>query len=363
LLTATSNADHSKSGSAQITITPSGIVTVAISPAYAFAAPSGDSPSQMQFTAQVEGNGSSSVTWSVQSGVAGSGCGGTACGTIDSTGLYTAPSIAPSPNAISVIATSAADPTQSALAGVAITSGPTIEQILPSSVMAGVASSFTLAVNGAGFVAGTGSGASVVLVNGSARTTTCASVLQCTTPLQPSDASAAGTTTIQIQNPGQPTALSNPVPFVVVPFTLTQNVIALSAAQPQVTGSNIVVFEPTTAGTTSAQINVDFAGPITSDGACNFDSSPIELAPPSSGTSVVSICVHGNLLDPSSTYQFTTPPTPDILVSTSSLGSVFPNLIQLNLTISSTTLPGVRSLFISTPNNDQAVATGLVEVQ
>jgi hypothetical protein len=46
-----------------------------------------------------------------------------------------------------------------------------------------------------------------------------------------------------------------------------------------------------------------------------------------------------------------------------SLASLFPNLIQLNLTISSTTLPGVRSLFISTPNNDQAVASGLLEVQ
>ena len=364
-LTAISHADASRSGSALITVTSSGggPVSVMVSPPYGFVPPSGSTPSQLQFTAQVAGSSQTGVTWLVQSGVTGGGCGGTACGTIDATGLYTAPSVAPSPNAISVIATSVADPTQSATASVAITSGPTIEQILPSSVMAGAASSFTLAVNGVGFVAGTGSTASVILVNGIARATICQTVLRCTTPLQPSDASAAGAATIQIQNPGEPASLSNPVPFVIVPFTLTQAVISLSSSQPEVDGNNLVVFEPTTAGVTSAQINVDFAGPITSDGACNFDSSPIEVTRPSSGTSVVSICVHGNTLDPSFLYEFTEPSTPDISVSVISLASVFPNLIQLDLTISSTTLPGVRSLFISTPNNDQAVATGLLEVQ
>ncbi len=364
-LTATSHADSSRNGAAVITVTPSGggPIAVTISPAYGYVPPSGPSPSQLQFTAQVTGSGETTVTWSVQSGVAGSGCGGTACGTINAAGLYTAPNVAPSPNAISVIATSEADPTKSGMASVSITSGPAIEQILPSSVMAGAASSFTLTVNGVGFVVGTGSSASVILVNGSARSTICQTVLQCGTPLQPGDVAAAGTSIIQIQNPSEPAPLSNAVPFVVVPFTLTQAVIALSASEPEVDGNNIVVFEPTTAGVTSAQINVDFAGPITSDGACNFDSSPIEITRPASGTAVASICVHGNALDPSYLYEFTGPSTPDISVSVASLASLFPNLIQLNLTISSTTLPGVRSLFISTPNNDQAVASGLLEVQ
>jgi hypothetical protein len=364
-LTATSHADSSRNGTAVITVTPSGggPISVTISPAYGYVPPSGPSPSQLQFTAQVTGSGETGVTWSVQSGVAGGGCGGTACGTINAAGLYTAPNVAPSPNAISVIAASVADSTKSGMASVSITSGPAIEQILPSSVMAGVASSFTLTVNGVGFVAGTGSSASVILVNGSARSTICQTVLQCSTPLQLGDVSAAGSASIQIQNPGEPAPLSNPVRFVVVPFTLTQAVIALSASEPEVDGNNIVVFEPTTAGITSAQINVDFAGPISSDGACNFDSSPIEITRPASGTEVVSICVHGNALDPSYLYEVTGPPTPDISVSVASLASLFPNLIQLNLTISSTTLPGVRSLFISTPNNDQAVASGLLEVQ
>ncbi len=362
-LTAASNADSSRGGSALITVTSqSEPLAVTIFPLYTFIAPSGSSPTEFQFTAQVTGSSNTDVTWSVQSGVSGAGCGGTACGTIDATGLYTAPSVAPSPNSIVVVATSVANSAQSATASVSITSGPTIEQILPSSVMAGVASSFTLAVNGTGFVAGEGSTASVILVNGSARATVCQNVLQCSTPLEPGDASTAGASTIQVQNPGEPGALSNPVPFIVVPFTLTQNVLALTASQPESDGNNIVVFEPTTAGVTSAQINVDFAGPITSDGVCNFDSSPIEIAPPASGTTTTSICVHGNTLDPSFFYEFTGPPTPDISMATASLASLFPNLTQLNLTISSTTLPGLRSLFISTPNNDQAVATGLLEV-
>ena len=38
-------------------------------------------------------------------------------------------------------------------------------------------------------------------------------------------------------------------------------------------------------------------------------------------------------------------------------------LIELYLQISNTTLPGVRSLFITTLNNDRAVATGMLEVK
>jgi hypothetical protein len=38
-------------------------------------------------------------------------------------------------------------------------------------------------------------------------------------------------------------------------------------------------------------------------------------------------------------------------------------LIELDLQISNTTLPGVRTLFITTLNNDRAVATGMLEVK
>jgi hypothetical protein len=364
-LTATANADPSKSASASIKIVAAGgeSSNVSISPSSAFLPPSTSSAlSQLQFTATVTGNSNTDVIWSVAGGVTGTGCSGTACGTIDANGVYTAPAAAPSPNAISVIATSLADLSQFATATVSITSGAAIEQILPSSVMAGVAADFTLAVNGTGFVAGRGAGASAILVNGAALTTICNSLGNCTATLPASDTGNPGALTIQVQNPGNPVTLSNPVFFVIVPFTLTQTVISPTSSQPEIDGNDIVVFEPTTAGSGPSQINVDFAGPITAGPTCNFDSSPITLVRPSSGTTTVSICIHGNTLESGYFYQFSGPATPDISIVPSELDGLFPNTIELDLTISSATLPGVRSLFITTPNNDQAVATALVEV-
>jgi hypothetical protein len=153
-VTPTSAADASKSASALIAIC--GVhesVVVNISPVYAFVPPSGGAASTQQFFTMVTGTTNTNVTWSVQSGVAGQGCSGTACGSINSAGLYTAPTAAPSPNAVTVTATSQANSGDSASATVAITRGPTIEVILPSSVFAGAVESFPLQVQGSGFVA------------------------------------------------------------------------------------------------------------------------------------------------------------------------------------------------------------------
>jgi len=57
-----------------------------------------------------------SVTWSV----AGAGCSGAGCGTIDATGRYTAPATPPNPAVVTVTARSVADSTRSADATVAI---------------------------------------------------------------------------------------------------------------------------------------------------------------------------------------------------------------------------------------------------
>ena len=144
--------------------------------------------STQQFSAQVTGTTNTGVTWSVQSGVAGQGCAGAACGSISASGLYSAPGTAPSPNAISIVATSQADLTTSASATVSIASGAAIEAILPSSTMAGAVESFPLAIQGVNFVAGSGSSASVILINGVVRGTTCSAVTSCVTVLNPSDA-------------------------------------------------------------------------------------------------------------------------------------------------------------------------------
>lgn len=361
-VTATSAADPTRSGAAIIIITgPTAAASISISPPFAFVAPSTATLSQQRFVATVTGNSNTGVTWTVQSAVPGQGCSGAACGSVDATGLYSAPTMAPSPNGISVIATSVADTTKSATATVAITTGPAIEVILPSSVMAGAVEGFPFSVQGLNFVAGSGSAASTILINGMARATTCPSANICTTALNPSDVQSAATLTIQIQNPAPQAQLSNPVPFVIVPFDVSVGVIALSAGQPVATGTNIIVTEPTTAAA-SAPIDVDSIGFLTAN-SCGVQASPLTVSRPSSGSSTVSLCIHGNLLDPTFTYVFTGPAGGDISVTASAVNGLFPNTIELDLQISSATLPGVRTLFVTTLNNDRAAATAMLEVQ
>lgn len=362
-LVATSKADPSQTGSAFVTITgPTGPVAVTISPSYTFVAPSGAQSSTAQFFATVVNTMDTVVTWSVQSGVAGQGCGGAACGTVDATGLYTAPATAPSPNAISVIATSVADATKSASVTVAITNGPTIEALLPSSVMAGAVEAFPFEIQGVNFVIGSGASGSVILMNGSARATTCASTTSCTTELNPADVQSAATLTIQVQNPGTPGVLSNPVPFVIAPFDVSAATISLTESAPAATSEDIIVTDPTTAAA-SAPINVDFIGFLTGGNNCGVQGSPLTVTRPASGSEVASLCVHGNGLNPTFAYAFTGPSGGDVGVAASAITGLFSNTIELDLTISSTTLPGARTLLITTLNNDRAVATGMLEVK
>ncbi|MGH9689414.1 MAG: hypothetical protein ACRD5K_20305, partial [Candidatus Acidiferrales bacterium] len=366
-LTATSNADSTKSGAASITIfVARGPVSVTISPAYAFVSRSGARLSTRQFAAAVANSANTNVTWSVQTGVAGQGCAGVSCGSVDASGVYTAPSIAPSPNAISVIATSVADPTKSATATVAISSGPMIEALLPSSVMAGAVESFPLEVKGLNFVAGSGAGASVILLNGTPRATSCSASTACTTALNAVDVQTAATLTVEVQNPGNPGPLSNPAPFVIAPYDVSAGTISLTASQPVSTENDIIVTEPTTAAE-SSPLNVDFVGYLLGPDSCSVQGSPLTVTRPSSGSTVVSICVHGTGLDPTFMYTFSgqggAPGGGDIGVTASAITGLFPNMVELDLQISSATLPGVRSLFISTLNNDRAVATGFLEVK
>jgi hypothetical protein len=143
---------------------------------------------------------------------------------------------------------------------------------------------------------------------------------------------------------------------------VSEDVLALSSGQPVATGKDIVVVEPTTAAA-SAAINVDFIGLLTGGNNCGVQGSPLSITRPSSGTSTVSICVHGTGLDPTFTYAFTGPNGGDIGIVASAVTGLFPNTIELDLQVASTTLPGVRTLFITTLNHDRAAATGMLEVK
>lgn len=80
-------------------------ISVTVSPLIAQVAPGGT----QQYTATVTGTSNTAVMWSA-GGVAG---GNATMGTINTSGLYTAPATIPVPSNVNIVATSSADPTQS----------------------------------------------------------------------------------------------------------------------------------------------------------------------------------------------------------------------------------------------------------
>ena len=156
------------------------------------------------------------------------------------------------------------------------------------------------------------------------------------------------------------------MPFVIVPFDVSVGTITLSSGQPAAPQIVLTVPEPTTAAQ-SAPVDVDTIGLLNGGNNCGIQGSPLTITRPSSGSAVVSLCIHGNLLDPTIVYSFSgaggAPDGSDIGVTASAIPGLFPNTIELNLQVSSATLPGVRTLFITTLNNDRAAATGNVDVR
>src|SRR5258708_26596659 len=83
-----------------------------------------------QFTATVSPSGANqAVIWSLS----GTGCTGASCGTIDTTGKYTAPATTPNPPTVTVRAASVADSAKAAVAAVNITTPiPALPTISPN---------------------------------------------------------------------------------------------------------------------------------------------------------------------------------------------------------------------------------------
>ncbi len=112
-------------------------VSVSVSPA---AVTLGAGETQ-QFSATVANSSNTSVTWGL------SGCSAAACGTISSSGLYTAPSPIPSSATVTVTATSQAEPSASATA--TVTHVPLSVEVSPSQTLnlgAGTAQNFTASI-------------------------------------------------------------------------------------------------------------------------------------------------------------------------------------------------------------------------
>jgi len=356
-LSVSSQAFPAQIQSAQITILPHIIVTV--SPASASLAPA----TTQQFTTNILGTTNQTVTWNT-TGTACSGA-GLPCGLIDANGLYTAPTSTPSPNAINILATSSEDSSRTGNASVTITNAVTIVSLLPASATAGGVGSFTLEVLGGNFAPTSPGPGSTILINGNPRTTNCISNGTCTTALNSNDLANAGNLPITIQNPDL--TLSNTVNFIVVANIGPVDIIPLTPTNPNVTGKDIIVVEPSTAGSIAPQPDVTIA--VAAMGifspalnTCTLGAGSLLITRPATGTATLDICVFSvSGLDPSFTYSITGPAAGDIaIIGKQPLGL---GIVDLTLTIPASSLKGLRSILIQNPNQDKAVATGVLEVQ
>ena len=192
---------------------PGASITVSVSPSSATVR----AGSSYKFTATVSGSSNTSVTWAVNS-ISG---GNSTLGTIDSTGNYTAPSTLPSPNSLSLVATSAADTTKSDSSSINLLNPtPSLTGITPSSTNLG---SFSISVTGSNFVSG-----AKVLLNNSPLTTTFVSSSQLTAS---GNASTAGTFSLVVQNPDPGSSSSSGLNFQVNGSTQTSSCSQMSTGQ------------------------------------------------------------------------------------------------------------------------------------
>jgi hypothetical protein len=351
---ATSVADPTRSATAQLTIINHDVVTVL--PSSATLAPL----SVQQFSATVLGSTNQSVIWQIQ----GSACSVSgACGTIDATGVYNASGATPSPNAITIAAISADDPLQSGFANITIATGANILGLHPASVYAGSANGFTVRVSGSNFAASSPGPGSVLLIAGTARTTSCNSVTDCTAPVTAADVSTPGNLAIQIRNPDNTT--SNSVSLIVVAPNSSDEIISLTSASPTVAAKDIVVVEPTTAGISLPNADVDLNVAAlgifsTAANSCSLAGNPVVLQRPASGIAAADICLFSaSGLDTSMAYTVTGPG--DVTVISKQPAGL--GIIHLTLQIPAAALPGPRTLFIQNTNLDKTAATGALEVQ
>ena len=353
---ATSQADRDRSASASVTILPH--ILVGVQPGGATLAGMG----QQRFTASVTGTDNQQVFWTIT----GAGCGDPmACGSIDSTGLYTAPPTAPSPDQIEIAATSAEDESQSATASVTIASGPAIFSLSPTSAYAGSAGGFTLLVSGSNFSPSNPGPGSTIMIAGSSRATSCTSSVQCITSPAAADLQSAGNLLVQLQNPDG--TLSNAQTFVVLARGSGAGTIPLTPSAPASPGNDIIVVELSTNGGSgvagNVTLNIGAIGAFSfSTSSCVLSGSPVIIQRPVAGTGAADLCVFSvSALEPSFTLTVSGPANPDIsVISREPLGL---GILHLTLQVPATAAPGPRTLFVENPEGDKAAGTGAIEVR
>ncbi len=192
---------------------PPDSVTVAVAPTTANIR----AGSTLTFSATVTGSSNTSVTWSVNSVASGNAT----LGTIDSSGKFTAPASLPSPNTVTITATSSADTTKSSSSAVTLWNPtPSLSGISPASTNLGV---FSLTITGANFLNG-----AQVLFNNSPLPTTFVSSTQLTAT---GTAAIAGTFPIAVENPDPGASTSSSLNFQVNGSVQTSSCSQMSTGQ------------------------------------------------------------------------------------------------------------------------------------
>ena len=355
VITATSVADPTKSASSNVTVLPH--LAVSVQPGNITLADT----EPMRFTALVTGSLNQQVLWRIS----GPACSTLNCGSIDSSGLYTAPATIPSPAVVTVIATSTEDTSQSGSATVTLVNGPAVFYFAPSSAYAGTAGGFTLLLTGINFVAASPGPGSVVLVSGTPRSTNCVSGTQCITSLNAADLQSAGNLSVQTQNPDG--TLSNTQIFVVLAQGAGTSIVPLTPSLPSSTRNDIVVVDLSTNGGAGAAGNVSLnlaaiGTYSTATGTCTLGGNPVVFQRPASGNGSGDLCVFSvSGLSPSFSFTVSGPGTPDItVINREPLGL---GILHLTLAIPAAAAAGARTLFIENQNGDMAAGTGAIEVQ
>ena len=260
---ATSVADPTKSASASVTILAA--VHVTLSPTSAQVV----TGAQQQFIASIANTTNTAVTWSVK----GSGCSGTSCGTISTTGLYTAPASVPSPAQVSVTATSVIDPTKSATASLTIVL-PVAVSISPSSVQvnAGLQTQFTETV------ANTANTAVTWSVTGSGCTgAACGTISTTGLYTAPSSVPSPSRVSVTVTSVADPTKSASASVTILPPVAVT-----LSPTTTQVITGHQRQFTATVANTTNTAVTWSLAGSGCTGAACGtISSTGLYTAPPS----------------------------------------------------------------------------------
>jgi uncharacterized protein (DUF1800 family) len=194
----------------------------------------------LQFSAKVTGTMSQTVTWSVN-GVAG---GNTTVGTISASGFYTAPAALPSPNSVTIEATSSSDKTLSGTKSITLENPvPTVTAVSPAAVPVG---NFTLTVTGTKFVNG-----AKVIFNGQALTTKFVSSTQLT---------ATGTSTASQNGMSFQVTVENPDPGSMTSAAMTVKVgssgivVRISPASVQLRPGQTAQFRAAITGTSNPNV-------------------------------------------------------------------------------------------------------------